>query len=339
MFKKIFLAAIIPGFACSAALSAEPNAFEINKLIGRGINLGNALDAPKEGDWGVTLEEGYFQLIKDAGFNSIRLPVCWPAHAENTPPYTIDPNFFNRADWAINCALSRKMPIIVNMHHYTELNTDPNAHKDRFMALWGQIAGHYKDYPNMLLFEPLNEPADKLGIQEWNAILKEVLTVIRKSNPNRILVIGPGNYNSVYKINDLDLPKDDRNIIVTFHYYEPYKFSFQGAPWLAGLDSNSWLGTKWTGTVEQKQRVAKDFDDAGKWGKENNRPIYLGEFGTYEKADMESRILWTRCVAETAIERGFSSTYWEFCSVFGLYDPKAKTWRKELLEAVIPPKQ
>ena len=38
-----------------------------NKRLGRGINLGNALDAPKEGEWGVTLKEGYFKAIKEAG--------------------------------------------------------------------------------------------------------------------------------------------------------------------------------------------------------------------------------------------------------------------------------
>ena len=316
--------------------SAEASAFAINKLIGRGINFGNTLEAPKEGDWGVTLQEEYFQLVKDAGFNSIRLPVRWSIHAANEPPYTIDPNFLSRVDWAVKNALSRNLVFIINMHNYYELNSDPNNHKERFVALWKQIAEHYKDYPNTLLFEPLNEPADKLNPQ-WNAVVKETLTVIRRSNPDRVIVIGPVNFNEVYKLRTLELPKDDRNIIVTFHYYLPNRFTHQGAPWVK--DSNGWLGMKWTGNEQEKRTIAKDFDLAVNWGKENDRPIWLGEFGTFYKADMDSRALWTKCVADMAAEHGFSSSYWQFASNFAAYDTEKKAWIKPLLDAIIPPKQ
>src|SRR5262249_17539398 len=72
-----------------------------NKKLGRGINLGNALEAPKEGDWGVTLKAEYFRAIKAAGFDTVRLPVNWAAHAGAEAPYTIDPAFAARVDWAV----------------------------------------------------------------------------------------------------------------------------------------------------------------------------------------------------------------------------------------------
>src|SRR5437588_6851367 len=90
----------------------------INKKLGRGINLGNALDAPREGAWGVTLKAEYFKAIKEAGFDTVRLPVKWSAHAEGKPPYTIDPKFAERVDWAMDQALANKLNIIVNVHHY-----------------------------------------------------------------------------------------------------------------------------------------------------------------------------------------------------------------------------
>jgi len=313
------------------------DAFSINKLIGRGVNIGNALESPSEGEWGITVQEEYFQLIKDAGFNSIRLPISWSTHALSEKPYTIDVNFFNRIDWAVKNTLSRKMAIVVNVHHYRELYKDPNGHKERFIALWKQIAEHYKDYPNTLIFELLNEPEGNLKATEWNAILKEALTTVRESNPNRMVVIGPDNWNDIRRLDTLELPKEDRNIIVTAHYYLPFHFTHQGAHW-AGEVSQEWLGTKWTGSDEEKQAIRKDFDNAAEWGKKNNRPIYIGEFGAYEKADMDSRIRWTKFVADEAVKRNFSFTYWEFCYIFGLYDPETKTWRKGLLEAVIPPK-
>jgi len=100
------------------------------------------------------------------------------------------------------------------------------------------------------------------------------------------------------------------------------------------------MGTKWTGAVAEKQAVSDAFDAAAAWGKANNRPLNLSEFGSYNKADMESRARWTRFVADTAVERGMSFHYWELCAAeFGLYDQQTKAFRKPLLEAVIPPKQ
>jgi endoglucanase len=327
---------------CAFGASTDLNLndpFAVNKLIGRGVSIGNALEAPKEGDWDVTLQEEYFQLIKDAGFNSIRLPVRWDSHAMEKAPYTIDPNHFARVDWAIKNALSRNLVIIFNMHNYYDFYKDPNGHKERYMAIWQQIAEHYKDYPNTLLFEPLNEPQDNLkGTAEWNALLKEMLSNIRKSNPKRMIVVGPANFNGCYEIKGLELPKDDRNIIVTFHYYLPRKFTHQGAKWEAGSDK--YVGMKWNGTDQEKRAIVRDFNIVSTWAKENNRPIYLGEFGSFYKADMESRARWTKAVADTAAESGFSMSYWEFChTFFGLYDTGTKSWHKELLEAVIPPKQ
>jgi len=156
----ILLALVLSGCAGTKVNLNDPGA--VNKLIGRGVNIGNAMESPNEGDWDVTLQEEYFQLIKDAGFNSIRLPVRWDSHAMEKAPYTIDPNFFARVDWAIKNALSRNLVITINMHNYYDFFKDPNNHKERFLAIWQQIAERYKDYPNTLLFEAINEPQDNL---------------------------------------------------------------------------------------------------------------------------------------------------------------------------------
>ena len=115
-----------------------------NVQLARTVNFGNALEAPTEGAWSVTLEENYFQLVKNAGFTAVRLPVKWSAHALSAAPDTIDPTFFKRVDWAVSNATSRGLSIIVNVHHHDELLTDPAAHLERFLALWRQIAGRYK---------------------------------------------------------------------------------------------------------------------------------------------------------------------------------------------------
>jgi endoglucanase len=152
------------------------------------------------------------------------------------------------------------------------------------------------------------------------------------------VVFGSANYNNIDYLKFLKIPKEDRNIIVTFHYYEPYQFTHQGVSW--EKDSNDWLGKKWTGSDAEKQAVVKEFDIAADWAKQNNRPVNLGEFGVHKNADMDSRVRWTKFVTDTAVERGFSIHYWEFCAAeFGLYDQQTKSFRKPLLEAVVPPKK
>jgi len=313
-----------------------PDPFEQNKRLGKGINLGNALDAPNEGEWGVTLKEEYFKIIKDAGFDSVRIPCRWSNHALKEKPYTIDPNFFNRVDWAIENAIKNDLYVMLNVHHYLEMNSNPNGNSERFLGLWQQIAEHYKSYPDSVLFELLNEPDKTLTAERWNDLLRKALAVVRISNPHRTVVIEPTGAGAIYLLRKLDIPEDDRNIIVSVHYYMPMNFTHQGAEW-AGEKSKEWLGTTWTGEQRQKQAIRMDFKKAAAWAKKCNRPINLGEFGAYEKADMDSRVRWTTYVAKMAIDNGWSFHYWEFCSGFGAYDPEKNAWREPLLKALIPP--
>jgi endoglucanase len=319
-----------------AAKEASPDVFEQNKRLGRGINLGNALDAPNEGEWGVTLKEEYFKIIKEAGFDSVRVPIRWSNHALKEPPYTIDSAFFNRVDWAIKNAIRNDLYVMINVHHYFELMEDPNAHSKRFLALWKQIAERYKDYPDSVMFEPLNEPCKALTAGMWNELLKKALAVIRESNPNRTVVVNPAEYNAFDMLDKLTIPEEDRNIIVSFHYYSPMEFTHQNAEWVEG--SKQWAGTRWTGTDEQKKAITDAFDKAAAWGKKHNRPINLGEFGVYKDADKDDRARWTAFVAKSAIEHGFSYHYWEFChECFGAYDQQTNQWKAHLLNALIPP--
>jgi len=308
--------------------------FEQNARLGRGVNLGNALEAPREGEWGVTLQEEYFQLIKIAGFDAVRIPIRWSAHAAATEPYTIAPSFFERVDWAVDQALSRDLVTVINIHHYEEIMQNPEKHEERLLALWEQIADHYQEYPDDLLFEILNEPTDSLNSRVWNQLLTKAIRTIRKTNPGRNIIIGPANWNSIDALSGIELPPEDRHIIVTFHYYSPFHFTHQGAEWVSGSDP--WLGTTWRGTALEEQAVIKDLDQAAAWAEANNRPVYLGEFGAYSKADMDSRASWTAFVARQAEERGMSWAYWEFCAGFGVFDKSRGAWNEQILDALIP---
>src|SRR5262249_49734252 len=155
----------------SASTAHAEDIHAINKRLGRGINMGNALEAPREGAWGVTLKADYFKAIHEAGFDTVRLPVKWSAHAGKDDPYTLDDKFAQRIDWAIDQALDNKLNIIVNVHHYDEMGVDPDAHLPRLRAIWEQIANRCKHRPARVVFELLNEPRDKLTPEKWNEII------------------------------------------------------------------------------------------------------------------------------------------------------------------------
>jgi endoglucanase len=315
---------------------ADPFYKQLRPPFGRGINLGNMLDAPREGDWGVTLKPEYFEIIKQAGFDSVRLPVHWPAHTQDFAPYRVDPAFFSRVDEALRQALRQQLLVVLDMHYYEELMQQPKDHRERFVAIWRQIAEHYRDYPAEVAFELLNEPMKNLSAGVWNDLLAETLAAVRVTNPTRNVVVGPVAWNSIKELASLELPENDRHLIATVHYYEPFHFTHQGAEW-AGSESRGWLGTKWLGTEAEHRAIERDFDTAITWAVQHHRPLYLGEFGVYDRADLASRSRWTGFVAEQAVERKMGFGYWEFCAGFGAYDRERQAWIEPLKAALLAP--
>jgi endoglucanase len=318
------------------------DAFAMKSKLGRGINFGNILEAsPVEGSWGISLSDELFDKAKEGGFATIRLPVRWSNYAQATAPYTIDAAFFQRVDYAINAATSRGMNIVINMHHHRQLcgealdngerSVDAAVIDERYIAMWSQIATRYKDQPNdRVLFEPYNEPNTNCNGARWNTLAKRALDEIRKTNPNRFVVLGPASWNSPYALKDFT-PPDDPRVIITFHNYSPFQFTHQGASW-AGADANSWLGTTCC-TAAQAAEVTQAMDVAKQWAG-TRWPLWMGEFGSYEKAPYDSRIRWTRLVRDEAEKRGIAWAYWEMASGFGIWNPANKTWRTELRDAL-----
>lgn len=331
---RLLIATLALGALAATAPAQEPAAGTFAQRFGSGINLGNALEAPKEGGWGVTLQPEYFPVIADAGLRHVRIPVKWSAHADAAAPYTIDPAFFDRVDWAVKSATDAKLAVVLNIHHYDEIVKDPAGHRDRFLGLWRQIAPHYAGAPDTVAFELLNEPNDKLDAATWNALAAAALAIVRETNPTRTVVIGPAGWNNYRELPKLTLPPGDKHLVATFHYYDPFPFTHQGAEWV-GDDAAKWMGTTWTGSEAELTELRGAFDAAQSWGKDHGVELYVGEFGAYSKADLASRVRWTRAVADEARTRGMASAYWEFCSGFGAYDAQKKQWREELKAALV----
>ena len=456
------LIAILFVTGCSAQNSAQgiKDAFYYNRFLAKTVSMGNALEAPVEGDWGMKIEKEYFKLIKDAGFTAVRVPIKWSAHALENAPFTVDKSFFERIDEVLSQALEQDLAVILDFHHYWELDAEPEKHLQRWLKIWAQISKHYQSSPSNVFFEILNEPHDKINDAIWNNFLLKGITEIRKTNPTRILIVGPTYWNAAWKLKDLRLPSDDRNIIATFHYYDPFDFTHQGAEWVepspplgvewheddfsfaSGWEDWSWdtsfkasgdtlelnFDKGWAGlylhsnsalsgfeslrfstnkalklsilcvedetkafrldtsnatasytidlrdcgttnaldriiiqnysdepqtiAISDLRLVAKNkelkltttiaeqmktsFESVSEWARAHNRPLFMGEFGAYSKADLKSRIRWTSFVRKTAEEYNISWSYWEFGSGFAVYNRNTKSWNKGILNALIP---
>jgi endoglucanase len=100
-----------------------------------------------------------------------------------------------------------------------------------------------------------------------------------------------------------ELPENDRNLIVTVHYYLPMDFTHQGAPWAGRKDK---VGVEWLGTEQERAAISSDFEKVTAWAKAHNRPLLLGEFGAYDRGPMESRARYIAAVARAAEQQGWS---------------------------------
>jgi endoglucanase len=319
---------------------ASAPAIDTARALGRGVNFGNMLEAPREGDWGLTVQDGFFAAAKAAGFKTIRLPVRWSNHAGVTAPYALDAAFAARVDAVVGEALAAGFRVVLDMHHYRQLDGDklnsgeatvePGLVDLRFLHLWDQIAARYRDKSEKLVFELYNEPHGRLTSDKWNDLAARALSVVRKSNPTRPVIIGPIEWNNATALQSLRVP-NDANVIVTIHNYQPFAFTHQGAEWTR----DRWpTGVKCC-SAAQLRDITGPLDIARAWSDAKRYPIYLGEFGAYHKADMASRVSFSRTMREEAEKRAMSWAYWEFAAGFGVYDPKAKTWHEELKRALL----
>jgi endoglucanase len=299
--------------------------------VRRGINLGNALDVGPDARRGWSVEVGHLDVIQDAGFDTVRIPVAWSKHTSASVPFEIRPAFLAEVDALIDAALERELEVVIDVHHYDELCADPDGHRDRFLALWTQIGERCAELPATVVFELLNEPHDRLTARRWNQLLVDALAVVRDSNPDRDVLAGPADRNTIAGLADLDLPDDDR-LIVTVHYYQPLPFTNQGAPWWPR--AVDWLGTQW-GSPADHDAVHDDLAAAAAWCRERGRRLFIGEFGAVTLAPADDRVAWTERVRTVAEQLDIPWCYWDLATDFGLYDPASRRWDEPLRTALL----
>ena len=310
-----------------------PDAFVQNQKLGRGVNI-LGYDPIWRSREQARFKAEYFEKLKTAGFSSVRINLHPFGHMNPTDQRTLKPSWFDVLDWTVNEAQKQGLAVILDLHEFNALGANPTGNnKEKFLAFWRQLSTHYQKASGSVYFEVLNEPSQKLTPELWNEYFAEALAIIRKTNPTRTVIVGPGHWNAIGHLEHLKLPEQDRNLIVTVHFYEPFAFTHQGASW---TDRKDKLGFDWTGSAEEVAALNRAFDKADAWANANKRPLFLGEFGAYDRGPLASRVRWTSAVARAAETRGWSWAYWQFDSDFVLYDVKREAWIEPILNALIP---
>ena len=295
----------------------------------RGVNV-LGYDGIWKGEIDAPFRIGDFKLIRDAGFDHVRINFF--GFSFMNAEAVLDGAVLGRLDRVIDAATASGLTVVLDQHDNELCQRAPGECKARLVAFWRQISARYaKRYPR-LVYEILNEPGGHMTTAEWNETLNAALAVVRAREPRRIVIAAALNAGDPRAIEKLELPAGDRRLIVTFHYYQPMQFTHQGAPWspeFAALRDVEW------GSDAERAQVIEDFGIVSAWAQVHQRPVYLGEFGVYDKAPAGPRALWTSFVAGAAAERGWGWAYWQFDHDFALFDSESRQWNRTVLDALM----
>jgi endoglucanase len=273
----------------------------------------------------------HFKIIKDGGFDNVRINLY--GFRPMNEKMELPASWFQILDGLVAEATKQGLHVILDEHDYEHCGQDVQSCREHVLAFWRQVGAHYQSAPNNVMFELLNEPSRAMDAH-WNDLLVEVLAEVRKTNPTRNVIIGPAFWNNISWLEKLKLPANDRHIITTVHYYEPHRFTHQGATW-GDAEWRTLSGIRWGSTADYA-KIEKDFDVAQAWAKKRGRPVYLGEFGAYDKAPLEDRVKYTAAVARAAEKRGWAFGYWQFDSNFVVYDVDKGAWNEPIYQALVP---
>ncbi len=219
------------------------------------------------------------------------------------------------------------MPAITGSHHNPHARFDSmhiarrlQVAQVRFAGLWTQIAAAFANEPTAhVWFEIENEPHDKLTHENLLATLQPALNAIRETNPDRPVIIGGELWSGINSLATLPLP-DDPHIVPTFHYYDPFPFTHQGATW---VDNPPPMGRKYGGAEDQKaldDDVQKIRDYIARTGK----TPFMGEFGAIDLIPVAERVQYQKAVRTAFDAVGIGMCAWAYTNTFPLYDSSTK---------------
>lgn len=314
----------------------EKNATHVVYDIKVGWNLGNTLDATSGNVTGLYTETCWgnpkaskelIDLVKESGFNAVRVPVTWGNHMDEN--YQVDPAWMERVAEVVGYVLDNDMYCILNVHHDTGTEgwlRASRAHepemRQKFEALWTQIAAHFADYPDKLLFESFNEiltddnmwnspPVDAVKVvNELNQLFVDTVRNSGGNNALRCLVVNTyaaATDNVV--LSYFELPKDsiENRLILEAHIYSPFQFTHEDYP---------------TETTYSEPSVKTPLTTLFVKVAYSGIPVIVGEFGCADKENDVERASFAKYFIDNATNYGIKCFWWDNGTQYSLFNRK-----------------
>ncbi|WP_297958746.1 glycoside hydrolase family 5 protein [uncultured Ruminococcus sp.] len=370
------------GFIVSAA--------EIAGKMGAGWNYGNTLEAnfggtPDETVWGnPKASQAMVDAVADAGFRTIRIPVSFLSKIDDSNGFRVDREWLDRIAEVVDYCYNRDLFVIINIHgdgYHTIKggwllcdSTDQNYIKEKYGAVWRQIALRFADYDEHLIFESMNEVFDGIyhtpvaeyyeNINDYNQIFVDTVRSTGGNNTHRWLMTAGWNTDINYTCGGYGFrfPEDSGNtcaegrLILSVHCYDPWDYCGEEKKtvflWgekgqeIVDLESaDPCCKADWG----DEAHIRAQFEMLKRMYVDMGIPVVIGEFGCIDRADSaphiperinENRAYYDGFVAGTAAQNGLTPVYWDngFNGKFGLglFDRRAlKPTQPEIIEAII----
>ncbi len=351
---RLVVAATWTLLASAAALSAQTP----DCPFARGFNLGGWFQGSSAREISNTYTITDLENMMAMGADLVRVPIDLHTMSGTGPSYTIHPILFLVLDQLVDWCEQLGMYVILDNHTHLTLDADPEK-EVRTVAVWRQMAEHFKDRSELVLYEILNEPVG-LPTWEWGRIQQKAIDAIRAVDTVHTIIVSPAEMGSYNVLNDLPWYKDD-NLIYTFHFYDPFLFTHQGTNWtdpsmasLGGVPypyvasrmpamprsfSGTWLEQqyKWYHDAGNAASVANQISIPIRFGAQRRAPIFCGEFGVWQSgSDSAERAEWYKDVRTLLEANGIPWAMWGYKGGFGIYrENSAGAFPNDLDTAVV----
>ncbi len=284
-----------------------------------------------------------FENIKSLGCDIIRLPINMHSMTSGEPFYVLDKVYMAFLDSAVSWCEQLELYIMIDNHTFDPDVSTTAEIEEVLTKVWVQTAEYFKDRSSYILYEILNEPHG-MTTTEWGAIQGRVISAIREKDKKHTIVVGGSGYNSYNELKNLPIYYD-QNLLYTFHFYDPFIFTHQGASWsnpslvtLANVPfpydalrmpscpqslKGTWIETRLNnyGNEGTEASVKQLIDNAISFRNTRKVNLFCGEFGVFNpNSPAADRVYWYDIVRKYFEQNDIPWTIWNYQEGFGLFN-------------------
>ena len=364
----VIMAALLATTSCQNQKTQDQNQSQTGQVnnfrIKRGTNISHWLSQSEQRGEArrLHIQEDDFARLEELGFDFVRIPIdevqFWDEQGNKLPEAWDLLN--NALDWSKEHNLRAIVDLhIIRAHYFNAVNEDDKAANTLFTSeesqeglinLWRQLSEFLKDRSNdWVAYEFMNEPVAPEH-EQWNQLVAKVHKALRELEPQRTLVVGSNMWQGHETMKYLKVPEGDKNIILSFHYYNPMLLTHYGA-WWSPLCAAYKGKVNYPGVLVSKEdydaapaaikeqlkpyteevwnidKIREQFKDAIEAAKKYDLQLFCGEWGVYEPVDRELAYNWYRDVLTVFDEFNIAWTTWCYDADFGFWDQQRHCYK------------